>query len=507
MNYPEVNRDIESRVQPQLPKEEGQLTGFQPKSGMLLPEMKQQTPPKVNLVPEMYPEPSLVPEGTLMNIPSAGKTPLSPEEAFSALEEEVPAPPAQAVSPTQERLNALASILKMTEGDEAARRKAYESTALDAETGKIMQAMMAGLTRTPVPANVYEPTPAYQPEGRLSLLAKAAQALRGVQDVTGERGGVGQSRLASDGMKLWLKENVPGLYKAYEASGALDTMTEAEWKKYYDGFQGEQKGARAAEQQEANRKQRKELAEIQQATDATKFISKQSEKVKTEAEAVPYLKQLTENKNVVESILSPGSTFRSKFAGGLLSTEDQQRFDQLVEGIAGPFRAGRFGLSQTSPELKNFEKLMGEADRTGNPVLRVIGLRDLIRSMRMRLRNTWAAARNADPESEIAKQYKAYEAVTGNTDNNPIFDDLDKQLSDIIENAPAQQQTPWQKIKGAASETAKTVTRSKPTLPTQSPTAPVKPKPNSFSPEAKRVELKDGRVGWYDKKTGMFVED
>lgn len=418
-------------------------------------------------------------------------------------------------SPTQERLSALASILKMTEGDEAARRKAYERTAMDAETGKIMQAMMAGLTRSPVPANVYEPTPAFQPEGRLSLLAKAAQALRGVQDVT-ERGVAGQNRLATESEKLWLKEKMPSLYQTFESTGVLDTMTEAEWKKYYDGYQGEVKGKRTVEQQEANRELRKELAQIQQASDATKFIQKQISAGKTEAEAIPYLRELVKQPEIVESILSPGSTFRSKFAGGLLSTEEQQRFDQLVEGIAGPFRAGRFGLSQTSAELKNFEKLMGEADRTGNPVLRVMGLRDLVRSMRERLRVNFAAAKNANPDSEIYKQYKAYE----NEIEMPLFNTLIEQLDDIVANAPAKQQTPWQKIKGAAIETGKTVTGGlttpQATQPrVQGPVTGPTPAPQTQAPAPARnvdvTKFKRAQVGkekgWYDVETGVFLTE
>lgn len=477
---------------------------------------------KANVLPETpkAPPESAIPSATPVTPPAApAVAPIAPSAPVAppvsaapvAPSAAPPAPPvpvapsAAPVAPQEDRLTQLARIVSMSQQpqqtDEDRRRMAIMEAL-----GNASAAMNAGLTRTPVPASVFAPPSALmQPQtktDRLEQLYKASQIL-------------GKPEAATTFVDPVFIDNLRRQYPEANIPADLK-LTRDQYQAFSANLDRERtelgKGKRFEEAQTT----KKELAKIQQQTDATKFISKQSEKVKTEAEAVPYLKELAANPAVAESILSPGSTFRSKFAGGLLSTEEQQNFDRLVEGIAGPFRAGRFGLSQTSAELKNFEKLMGEADRTGNPVLRVKGLRDLIRSMRERLRNNWATARNADKDSEIYKQYKAYEEETGNTDNNEIFDTLINQLNDIIENAPEQQQTPWQKIKGAAVETGKVVTGGQPTQPrVQGPVAAPTPAPQTQAPapagnvdvtKFKRAQVGKEK-GWYDVETGVFLTE
>lgn len=404
--------------------------------------------------------------------PEASPSEVAPPEAATTTAPVQPTAPAQ-----EDRLTQLARIISTTQTPQSpeALRRAASQDALS----KIQAAMYAGLTRTPVPQSVFTPFKGATEVDRLEQLYRASQIL-------------GKPETAPAFVDPVFIDNLRRQYPEANIPADLK-LTRDQYQAFSANLDRERTELGKGERFEKSQTTKKELAEIQQQTDATKFISKQSDKVKTEAEAVPYLKELAANPAIAESILSPGSTFRSKFAGGVLSTEEQQNFDRLVEGIAGPFRAGRFGLSQTSAELKNFEKLMGEADRTGNPVLRVKGLRDLIRSMRERLRNNWATARNADKDSEIYKQYKAYEEETGNTDNNEIFDTLINQLNDIIESAPEQQQTPWQKVKGAVGETVKTFTGDA-TTPQQTTRAPTTaPTPEQQTPEQKRQRLEELR--------------
>lgn len=441
------------------------------------PEMPEEAP----LDMEAAAQPSEAQARLFQAIQETGKAPMTPLK---------PSPETAAgegmtgLSPTQERLNALASILKMTEGDEAARRKAYERTAMDAETGKIMQAMMAGLTRSPVPANVYEPTPAYQPEGRLSLLAKAAQALRGMQDVTSTgASGAGQNRFATENQKLWLKNNEPDLYKDAEEAGTLDTMTEAEWRKYFDGHQAKLKGERTAEQQELNRKEREEREKERRKQDTTKFISKLSDKAKNVVEIIPNLERLRDNPELARSVLNADSNLAQKIGQGLALNDMQAEFNSLEEAIVGPYRRGQFGLSQTAPELQNFDRQMARG-ALNNPVLRLVALRDLLRSMRANLQNTWSAAESQSPDSEIYKQFKAIEDKYGKTHNAAIWDELDNSLSNVISNAPSYAQTPVGKIKQTGKALLNRITAEEPGPSSKAPVEEdrIEPMPSQAAP-------------------------
>lgn len=475
-----VEKEGEVRL---TPNEE--IAAYMPPSPALMEAFRKVNPP-TSPAPVQTPPPA----------PIEAAPPVAPATVPPVVPSAAPAP-----APQEDRLTQLARIVSMSQQPQQTDDDKRRMAIMEA-LGKAGAAMNAGLTRTPVPANVFAPpTALMQPQtttDRLEQLYKASQIL----------GRPGTSAEQVDPLLI------ADLQRQFPNTQLPSNMSLSQYREIASSLNRERveggKGSRFESAQET----KKELAKVQQQTDATKFISKQSEKVKTEAEAVPYLRELAKNPDIVESILTPGSTFRSKFAGGILSAQDQQRFDQIVEGIAGPFRAGRFGLSQTSVELKNFEKLMGEADKTGNPVLRVIGLRDLIRSMRERLRNNWATARNADEDSEIYKQYKAYEKETGNTDNNEIFDTLINQLNDIIESAPNKQETPWQKVKSAVGETVESALGGTPAqprvqgpvaAPSQAPQAPtVKPSPG---PNFKRAKLKDGRAGWYNAETKEFIGD
>lgn len=485
-----------------------------------LDEVKQRIAERAaNVAPTREPSAAMVPE-QITAVP-----PALPQAVDTALVPAAPAPsptpssaaPVKPVSPEQDRLSQLASILKLTgEPAEGQTPDARQQAIIEA-LSKAQQGLYAGLTRSQLPANFFTPSvqPARAQEDQLNRLYKAAQ----IQQMLTPKG----AELASDAAKQFLTKNAPELLEGVD----LGALTQKDADRLMNLHAGGQKAKAQKELQDirlkdanARAKERLDFAKQQMDQRDYEFVTKQitggTKQAQAAVRALPALEQLFNEQ--LELDVKGGADFLSRAGAGALNPAEQRKFDMLYERIIAEDRKRLFGATLTGNELDTFNRISAQGPNV--PMAdKLEALRALMKGMQQELKAAFVPV-------EDKPAFLQFEARSGISHRNPMFTAFDETLRKRAEEMPRTGAGGLKEgISNIAGQTGSFLDElfgpspaapapapsplAAPPLPTgQAVIEPERPQPKTEAQKKplRRVEYQ-GKQGWYDTEKGVFISD
>lgn len=476
-----------------------------------------------SIVPESQSRGFQVPEQAPEQIPAV--PPALPQAVDTALVPAAPAPsptpssaaPVKPVSPEQDRLSQLASILKLTGAPAEGQTPDARQQAIIEALGKAQQGLYAGLTRSQLPASFFTPSvqPARAQEDQLNRLYKAAQ----IQQMLTPRG----AELASDAAKQFLTKNAPELLEGVD----LGALTQKDADRLMNLHAGGQKAKAQKELQDirlkdanARAKERLDFAREQMDQRDYEFVTKQiaggTKQAQAAVRALPALEQLFNEQ--LELDVKGGADFLSRAGAGALNDAEQRKFDMLYERIIAEDRKRLFGATLTGNELDTFNRISAQGPNV--PMAdKLEALRALMKGMQQELKAAFVPV-------EDKPAFLQFEARSGISHRNPMFTAFDETLRKRAEEMPRTGagglKEGLSNIAGQAGSFLDELFGPSPTAPAPapSPTAapplptgqaviePERPQPKTEARKKplRRVEYQ-GKQGWYDTERGVFISD
>lgn len=405
-----VEKEGEVRMTP-----DEETAAYMPPSPALMEAFRKLNPP-TSAAPVQTPPPAPIeaaPSVATATVPPAPPTPVAPSAA--------PAP-----APQEDRLTQLARIVSMSQGQPQQTEDDRRRMAIMEALGKAGAAMNAGLTRTPVPANVFAPpTALMQPQtttDRLEQLYKASQVLG--------RPGTGDEPVDA----LFILD----LQRQFPNAKLPSSMTLSQFKTISDILNRERmeggktdRFKQAREQTAKQHTDRMDLAkqkmDKQEWQYVTSEIGDKQKQVAAIQSAMPVMQEVVDNSLAAYNL--PGGEALRALRLGQFTPEQEQMWNVVFEQLVSPARKELFGATLTGNELAAFNVMVGLGP-DASVSTKLNALRLLMKRMQGSLKGAFGGVQDTEA-------FQNYRNVTGDlTHLNPIWSEFDESLSEAAANAP-----------------------------------------------------------------------